>query len=245
MTLAARTTAPPSSATCAPGSNVNTCSGGPSFNTGWFVGAGVKINVPSIGPGDYFSAQVNYAEGATGYAIAGATNGGTIATGGPGGYYGAYSGNASYGFGVISDGVFAAGTSIHLTTVWGVNAAYEHHWNKKWQTSIYGAYLATSYDAVANTQLCALESFQMTTIGVRQQLAVLGRRYPDPVQRRLADLHRSRRDLHQAADGERRQHRNDQRLRHPGDDAGGRHDRRSERVDGGVPLPPQLLSLIG
>ena len=51
------------------------------------VGVGVKINMPMIGPGDYFSAQFNYTEGAAGYVDDGATNGGIIATGGPGGYY--------------------------------------------------------------------------------------------------------------------------------------------------------------
>ena len=82
----------------------------------------------------------------------------------------------------------AAGTGIELTTAWGVNAAYEHFWNKRWQTSVYGAYTATSYDATANLQLCTAESrgvrwllqlrhrrltcdnnFQTWTVGTRTQ----------------------------------------------------------------------------
>ena len=87
---------------------------------------------------------------------------GTIATGGPGGYYSNLTSN-SFGFGVISDGVYGNGTvagtsaSIDLTTTWGVNAAYEHFWNKRWQTSIYGAYLSTSYNSTANANLCVRE----------------------------------------------------------------------------------------
>ena len=41
-----------------------------------------------------------------------------------------------------------------MTTAWGVNAAYEHFWNPHWQTSVYGAYTATTYNATANAQLC-------------------------------------------------------------------------------------------
>ena len=40
---------------------------GPSYETGCFGGVGVKINMPMIGPGDYFSAQFNYTVGAAGY----------------------------------------------------------------------------------------------------------------------------------------------------------------------------------
>ena len=61
----------------------------------------------------------------------------------------------------MSDGVYGGavptGTSVQLTTSWGVNAAYEHHWNPHWQTSIYGAYIATSYNAAANAMLCVSE----------------------------------------------------------------------------------------
>ena len=141
---------------------------GPAYATGWFIGAGVKLNSP-LGPGDYFSAQVNYAHGATGYADDGATNGGTVSTGGAGGYYSNLTAS-SFGFGVISDGVYgtgAAGTSssVDLTTVWGVNAAYEHFWNKRWQTSIYGAYISTSYNSTANGELCVLQTGSATTAG--------------------------------------------------------------------------------
>ena len=41
--------------------------GHPDNETGWAIGAGLKINTPMIGAGDYFQTQVNYTEGATGY----------------------------------------------------------------------------------------------------------------------------------------------------------------------------------
>ncbi len=39
---------------------------------------------------------------------------------------------------------------IDLTTTWGVGGAYEHHWNAKWQSSLYGSYIKTSYNSTAN-----------------------------------------------------------------------------------------------
>ena len=114
---------------------------GPAYETGYFVGAGVKINTPMIGPGDYFSAQFNYTVGAAGYVDDGATNAaGVIMTGGQRRQLLQPDGD-SFGFGVVSDGVYGASGGMDLTTTWGVNAAYEHFWNKRWQTSIYGAYI--------------------------------------------------------------------------------------------------------
>ena len=141
-----------------------TATGGPSAATGYFVGAGAKINFPSIGPGDYFSFQVNYTVGAAGYAVDGASSG-TIASPALGGMYQQWNGGfgGNIGWGIISDGVYAndGTSSVQLTTTWGVNAAYEHHWNKRWQTSIYGAYLSTSYNATANNFLCNAELFSL------------------------------------------------------------------------------------
>ena len=41
--------------------------GHPDDKFGWVVGAGIKLNAPMIGQGDYFQAQVNYTEGALRY----------------------------------------------------------------------------------------------------------------------------------------------------------------------------------
>jgi hypothetical protein len=41
--------------------------------------------------------------------------------------------------------------------MWGVNASYEHHWNAEWKTSLYGGYIATSYNDNANAILCGME----------------------------------------------------------------------------------------
>jgi hypothetical protein len=121
--------------------------GHPSDAIGWAVGAGIKLLAPFIGAGDYFQAQVNYTEGARKYVDFSYNN-----------MYSMFNGS-TYGIGIGSDGVFGpAGTSIELTTAWGVNAAYEHFWSKQWQTSVYGAYTQTTYNANANGYLCHAET---------------------------------------------------------------------------------------
>jgi hypothetical protein len=116
----------------------------PSNAVGWAVGGGVKILFPMIGPGDYLDAQIGYSAGATKYVGAAAslkdTNG------------------ATSGQGVATDGVYSsfgtanAGT-VQLTTAWGFFGGYQHNWNTKWKTSLYGGYTAYTYNAAANADL--------------------------------------------------------------------------------------------
>jgi hypothetical protein len=133
------------------GAGTNDVVGHPTDEIGWAVGAGIKLLTPMIGAGDYFQAQVNYTQGARKYVDFSYNNMYSLFNGG------------NYGIGIGSDGVFAGtnagnGTSIELTTAWGVNAAYEHFWSKQWQTSVYGAYTATTYNANANAYLCHAET---------------------------------------------------------------------------------------
>ena len=53
--------------------------------------------------------------------------------------------------------ILAAGntTSLLLTSAWGVNGSYEHHWNPSWRTSVYGGYAEVSYGTQANAILCS------------------------------------------------------------------------------------------
>jgi hypothetical protein len=154
--------------------------GSPSDEIGWAIGAGIKLNAPMIGQGDYLQMQVNYSEGARKYVDFSYNNMYSLFNGG------------TYGIGIGSDGVFTTGSGIELTTAWGVNAAYEHFWNKHWQTSVYGAYTATSYDATANASLCSLETlaafsnvagiacdnnFQTWTVGTRTQFNIDSQTY--------------------------------------------------------------------
>ena len=173
------------------GTTTNT--GNPANALGWAAGTGVKINTPSIGAGDYLQAEVNYSQGASGYV----NNGGVFYNKFNGG------GGGTMGFGLMSDSVYgglgATATSIQLTTSWGVNAAFEHHWNPHWQTSVYGAYVATNYNSLANDMLCVTETGGVGIFGslcgcwchwLQQQLVAVERWYPDAMEHRRPDLYR-------------------------------------------------------
>lgn len=120
----------------------------PDDKLGFAVGGGVKVNVPMTGQGDYFQMQVNYSQGALRYIFQT-----------PNSNWGMNDG-WSAGWGIVSDAVYGGtlalgnATDLELTTAWNVNAAYEHFWNPRWRTSLYGGYAAVSYGSTANSILC-------------------------------------------------------------------------------------------
>jgi Porin subfamily len=129
--------------------------GHPGNENGWAAMAGLRLNAPMIGVGDYLAVQGIYTQGALRYLF---QNPGT------GNMWLGDNQNAM--FGLMSDGVYGgntfpgagtnlAGTSVQLTTAWGVNAGYEHFWNPQWRTSLYGGYVQTSYNGTANALVCA------------------------------------------------------------------------------------------
>jgi hypothetical protein len=146
---------------CGVAANFNTCGGHPDNKVGFAVGAGIKVNFPMIGPGDYLQAQVNYTQGAVRYAAL------TPSSAGSPGIFGDQQGS-NLGLGIFQDGVYcgalstsAASTgcptgasSVSLTTVWGVNAAYEHFWTPSLRTSLVGGYTDVSYSSQAAAQMC-------------------------------------------------------------------------------------------
>ena len=135
--------------TTVPG-GTTTGNGHPSDDTGWAAGAGLKFLLPMLGAGDWFQAEVNYAKGADGYVDAGLA-GATV--------YGATRPGGTLGFGLPLDAVYGTvGSPLQLTTAWGVDASYEHHWNPAWKTSVYGAYVDFSYNSTANALLCGAEA---------------------------------------------------------------------------------------
>jgi hypothetical protein len=67
------------------------------------------------------------------------------------------------GFGELNDAIYGgtaidgAATGLGLTSAWSVNAAYEHFWNLRWRSSLYGGYAAVSYGSRANAMLFEVE----------------------------------------------------------------------------------------
>jgi hypothetical protein len=129
--------------------------GGPSDVWGFVVGAGLKLNFPSIAPGDYFQSQVNYTQGAVRYVDMGGNspslwygNGNTVAIG--------TENDCVYG--ATAAGAASTGTTgCNLTTAWGVNVGYEHYWTPNFHESFVGNYTAFSYNTQANALLCVVE----------------------------------------------------------------------------------------
>jgi hypothetical protein len=121
--------------------------GHPSDELGWAITGGFHLTDVLGLKGDTFGVQAVYSVGASGYAANG-VGGAQV-----------YGGGQSAAFGWQTDGVFGTlpggNTSIELTTVWSVNAGFQHFWNPKWRTSLYGGYTATEYSGNASNIICA------------------------------------------------------------------------------------------
>jgi len=116
--------------------------GHPSDAYGWAVQGGFNLNDVLGMKGDRFSVQAAYSVGASGYAAS--------SIGAPM----VYAAGNNAGFGWLTDGVFVTGSGVELTTVWSINAGYQHYWNPKWRTSLYGGYVAVNYDGTAQAMIC-------------------------------------------------------------------------------------------
>src|SRR5262245_35057798 len=114
------------------GNNVN--NGHPADKLGWAFAVGGLVNLPG---GDQAGINFAYGQGATGYV----TNIGTGMQ--------MYNASTSVGVGWLTDGVFDTGTEVELTRAWSINAMYQHIWNPKWRTSIFGGYVNISYNDTA------------------------------------------------------------------------------------------------
>jgi hypothetical protein len=107
--------------------------GHPADRLGWAVATGGQFNLQG---GDQIGANFCYSEGAAGHC----TNAGL---------FGMYNSSTSVGVGWIADGIFDTGTAVELTKVWSINAGYQHIWNPKWRTSLYGGYVNIEYGSGA------------------------------------------------------------------------------------------------
>ncbi|MFY9684781.1 MAG: porin [Pseudolabrys sp.] len=118
----------------------NERNGHPDDKYGWAASAGGLFYLPWLGARDSIGANFVYSKGAVGYATK------------AGSWQIAHGDNVGVGW--ASDGIFdgpglpvTANTQIHLTNAWSVNAGYEHFWNPRWRTSLYGGYTRVWYDA--------------------------------------------------------------------------------------------------
>ncbi len=122
--------------------------GHPDDKWGWAISGGFLLKNLPTGPGDKFSVDATYTEGAPKYIIGG-TVGNSYA------FYG--SGNGGYqGFaaGALFDAVYGpSGTDLQLTKVWGVRASFLHNWTPNWETGVFGGYTNVDYNGNATTYI--------------------------------------------------------------------------------------------
>jgi hypothetical protein len=119
--------------------------GHPGDSYGFAISGGFHLNDVLGLKGDTFALQATYAQGASTYVTS------------DGGAAQVYAGGMSAGFGWVTDGVFsslAGGSSVELTTAWGINGGFQHFWNPKWRTSLYGGFTEIDYSGTAKTFIC-------------------------------------------------------------------------------------------
>ena len=131
-------------------------SGHPNTKIGGSVTAGLQLKADAIGPGDRFTIDATYGRGDTKTVISTTGNSPNFAIFGQGITGVSYQ---SVGFGFTSDGIYSGtnrgnGTSIQLTTSYGVRAAFIHNWSPEWQSSLFGSYSKVDYNGVATALYC-------------------------------------------------------------------------------------------
>ena len=115
--------------------------GHPGDKYGFAVTGGFTLNDVLGLKNDQFGMQVAYSQGAAGY-VTRATNPWVM-----------YNGNNA-GIALTNDGVYITGSGVELTTTWGINGFYQHFWNPKWRSSLYGGYVETDFDGAAKSFYC-------------------------------------------------------------------------------------------
>jgi hypothetical protein len=140
----ANNASPNSSAPVTPGTPTPslTTSGHPGDVYGWATAVGFTLTNPFGLAGDSMGANAVYSVGAVGY---------NTAQWGSSVFYG--SGNKAT-IQYLVDGVYNTGTGVELNRTWSFQAFYEHIWNPKWRTSVYGGMLGTNFDNTAKMMIC-------------------------------------------------------------------------------------------
>ena len=127
--------------------------GHPSDAWGFAVLGGLQLKNLPTGPGDKFSIDASYVNGASKYLIGGVTGTAFDAFGGgTPNFAGSYQTMAVLS---LTDGVYTTGSKIEKTSGWGVRAAFVHNWSPTWETGIVGTYSRIEYNTNGAAAFCA------------------------------------------------------------------------------------------
>jgi hypothetical protein len=117
------------------GNNVN--NGHPDDKWGWAFGIGANVAAPTT-PGSRFGINFQWSEGAIGYGAAT-----------PSQIWAILEPGQSVGLGWATEGIYDGTGQIQLTRAWNIIAFYEHKWNARWKSSIFGGYVSIEYNDTA------------------------------------------------------------------------------------------------
>ena len=125
-------------------------SGHPDSRWGGAVMAALQIKNLPTGAGDDIKIDATWSRGDTKYVISTSAASPNFAMfGGSGAAY------QSLGFGATTDGIYVPGGAIQLTEAYGVRGAFNHNWDPKWSSSLFGSYSAVRYNGTAKATYCA------------------------------------------------------------------------------------------
>ena len=123
----------------------------PTTNLGFAIGAGIKLNAPMIGQGDYLQAQVNYTQGALRYVFQTPNSNWGKVDGSGRGFRRRDRRNLWRHYPAHGSQHGDTAQSNHgLECQRGLRALLE----PRWRTSLYGGYAAVSYNSESNAILC-------------------------------------------------------------------------------------------
>jgi len=118
-----------------------TAAGGPNAAWGWASSAGFTLNNFLGFKGDTAGAQGSYCVGAAGYCNMSQLSSLLVS-----------GGNIAWVNGF--DATYSNGTQVSLATQWSITAFWEHYWNPKWRTSVFGGIAGYEYTAQNVAQIC-------------------------------------------------------------------------------------------
>jgi Porin subfamily len=126
--------------------------GHPDDAWGFAVLAGIQLKDLPTGPGDKFSVDATFTNGASKYLISGVTGSNFDHFGGSAVFPGSYQSMAVLS---LFDGIYTTGNQIEKTNGWGVRAGYVHNWSPEWQTGVFASYTHVDYNDAATNAFCA------------------------------------------------------------------------------------------
>ncbi len=119
-----------------------TCAGHPADAWGWATSFGFTLNNFLGFKGDTFGAQFAFGHGAEAYVSHSQAGSAIIGSGN------------KMTYAVDEDSMYTTGSGINMTNSWSATAFYEHYWNQKWRTSVFGGYVAVDYSATERSMIC-------------------------------------------------------------------------------------------